>query len=376
MIDYVVRPGDTFYSIATAFGVTTDQLKSVNPEIADSNAIFVGQIIHIPEIYMRTIIEVNGYAFPDIDLHVLEDTLPYLTYLSLYSYQVMPDGSLAGIDDISIIQIAREALVAPLMVITNIVSNAGFSGALAHTILADRQVQYRLLDSIENFLSAHGYYGLNIDFEYIYPIDRLPYARFLRAVTERLRPLGYITIVTIPPKVSPWQLGTQYEAFDYSLIGFLADRVILSTYEWGYSFGPPLAVSPIEQVRSILNYAASVIPTQIILMGMPNYGYDWTLPYQASSIARTVSFNEAEALATRAGADIKFDPETQVSYFNYTDELGFAHVVWFDTEMGIRARLRFVDEYNLAGVSFWTINNFSPASYQTLNTMYDVRKVL
>lgn len=376
MIDYEVRPGDTFYSIATAFGVTTDQLLSVNPEIVDINTIFVGQVIHIPEIYMRPIIEVNGYAFPDIDLHILEDTLPYLTYLSLYSYQVMPDGSLAGIDDTLLIQIAREALVAPLMVITNITADSGFSSALAHTILTDDQVQNMLLNNIESFLSDHNYYGLNIDFEYIYPIDRLPYARFLRAITNRFRSLGYITIVTMPPKISPWQVGTQYEAFDYSLIGFLADRVILSTYEWGYAFGPPLAVAPIEQVRSTLNYAVSVVPTQIILMGMPNYGYDWTLPYQASSIARIVSFSEAEELAASTGADIKFDPETQVSYFNYTDESGFTHVVWFDAEMGIRARLRFVYEYNLAGISYWTVNNFSSANYQTLITMYDVRKVL
>ena len=376
MIDYIVRPGDTFYSIANAFGITTAYLQSANPEITSPYILTVGQVIHIPDIFARREIDVNGFAFPDIDAQVLMDTLPYLTYLSIFSYEVLSDGSLVGIDDTRLIQAARQAGVAPMMVITNIQANAGFSSALAHTILTDRQVQRTLLDNIIAVLEEKSYYGVNIDFEYVYPMERLAFNEFIQMVTGRLRALGYFTAITVAPKVNAGQLGVQYEAYDYSALGILFDRVILATYEWGYTFGPPIATSPIEQVQRVLDYAVSVIPSQKILMGMPNYGFDWTLPYQAFSSARTVSFHEAEALAAREGAEIRFDPGTQVSFFNYVDDAGVQHVVSFDNEMGIRYRLAFVASYNLGGVSFWTINNFSPASYQTLNTMYDVRKVL
>lgn len=376
MIDYIVRPGDTFYSIANAFGITTAYLQSANPEITSPYILTVGQVIHIPDIFARREIDVNGFAFPDIDAQVLMDTLPYLTYLSIFSYEVLSDGSLFGIDDTRLIQAARQAGVAPMMVITNIQANAGFSSALAHAILTDRQVQQTLLDNIIAVLEEKSYYGVNIDFEYVYPMERLAFNEFIQMVTGRLRALGYFTAITVAPKVNAGQLGVQYEAYDYSALGILFDRVILATYEWGYTFGPPIATSPIEQVQRVLDYAVSVIPSQKILMGMPNYGFDWTLPYQAFSSARTVSFHEAEALAAREGAEIRFDPGTQVSFFNYVDDAGVQHVVSFDNEMGIRYRLAFVASYNLGGVSFWTINNFSPASYQTLNTMYDVRKVL
>ncbi len=376
MIDYVVRPGDTLISIAQAFSIAPALLQSMNPELADvSDFSIVGQVIRIPYIFMRRMIEVNGYAFPNIDSQVLLDTLPYLTYLSLFSYQVLSDGSLVGIDDTPLIQTARQAKVAPMMVITNI-EESGFSGDLAHTILTDIQIQQTLINNVINLMKSKNYYGLNVDFEYIYPVDRGAFSRFLQICTDRLRPLGYILSVSVAPKVSDQQRGVQYDAFDYPTIGGIADQVIILTYEWGHTFGPPLAVSPIDQVRHVLDYAVSVIPSPNILMGMPNYGYDWTLPYQAYTAARTLSFTEAEELAVSKDAEIRFDVASQASYFNYVDEMGIRHVVWFDNEMGIRSRLELVRTYNLGGVSFWTVNSFSPASYQTINTMFDVRKVL
>ena len=31
------------------------------------------------------------------------------------------------------------------------------------------------------------------------------------------------------------------------------------TFEWGYTYGPPMAVAPLPQVRAVLDYAVSVI---------------------------------------------------------------------------------------------------------------------
>ena len=99
-------------------------------------------------------------------------------------------------------------------------------------------------------------------------------------VTERLHSLGYIVTTALAPKTSAGQMGLLYEAHHYPVHGRLADHVILMTYEWGYTYGPPMAVSPLNQVRRVLNYAVTAIPPEKILMGMPNYGYDWMLPYR------------------------------------------------------------------------------------------------
>jgi spore germination protein len=186
-------------------------------------------IIPLPPEKMRAIY-VNGFAFPSIDPGVLQSTLPYLSFLSLFSYQVRPDGSLKPIDDTRAVQTARSAGVAPLMTITNIEEGDGFDSELARSLLSDRQTQEVLLNNIVAVLQEKGYAGLVVDFEYIYPEDRQNYSNFISRTVSKLRPLGYQTAVAVAPKLSAGQTGLLYEAHDYPSLGALADFIILMTY--------------------------------------------------------------------------------------------------------------------------------------------------
>ncbi len=374
---HMVALGESLYSIGNQYGVSVDALLRANPEIPQSGIIYPGQVINIPSPIQKIgSMEVNGYTFPSIDMEVLRKTLPYLTYLSIFSYEVRPDGSLSTLNAQPLIEAAREANVAPLMVITNIEEGGSFSSDLARTILTDQEVQETLLDNIVQTLENENYYGLDIDFEYIYPEDREAYNDFLRTTRERLEPLGYAITTALAPKISATQQGLLYEAHDYPVHGALADHVIPMTYEWGYTYGPPLAVAPISEVRKVLNYAVSAIPSEKILMGIPNYGYDWTLPYVPDTAAQAISNVEAVNRAVRNGAAIQYDQTAQAPYYNYYDEAGIEHIVWFEDARSIEAKLRLVNEYDLGGVSYWTIGRYFPQNWQVLTAMYDVEKVL
>lgn len=137
-----------------------------------------------------------------------------------------------------------------------------------------------------------------------------------------------------------------------------------------------MAVAPIREVRRVLDYAVTAIPREKILMGMPNYGYDWTLPYRQGTAARTVSNTGAVDSAYNRGAAIRYDEPSQAPFYNYYDAQGSRHVVWFDDARSVSARLRLVSEYRLGGVSYWTINRYFPQNWLVLNSMYNVRKVL
>ena len=130
-IPHIVRRGDSLYSISRAYRVDLEQLKSANPTITSPYILSIGQVVNVPvPTKKRGLIYVNGYAFPNINMATLEKTLPYLTYLSIFSHQARPDGSLIPINDTRLIETARNANVAPLMVVTNIEEVQAFQANL------------------------------------------------------------------------------------------------------------------------------------------------------------------------------------------------------------------------------------------------------
>ena len=80
--------------------------------------------------------------------------------------------------------------------------------------------------------------GLDIDFEYIMADDRQAYADFVKRTTQIMNQFGYQVTVALAPKTSAEQTGLLYEGVDYRLLGEAANRVLLMTYEWGYTYDP------------------------------------------------------------------------------------------------------------------------------------------
>ncbi len=372
---HAVNRGDTLYSIARRYDVNLSRLIAANPQIANPNRIYPGQTVAIPTDgrQMREII-VNGYITDATD-STLNATLPYLTFLSPFSYRSDLLGNLTPTFNLDITLSAGQR-TANLLTLTNLLDAGGFSGQIAHAILTDSDVQDKFLENVEALLRQGGWYGINVDFEYIYQFDRDSYNQFLRRLTQRMHQLGYIVVTALAPKLSDNQQGLLYSAHDYAFHGQTADYVILMTYEWGYTYGPAMAVAPLDKVRQVLDYATQVIPAEHILMGVPNYGYDWTLPFAQGTAARSLSNIDAVTLAGQVKAGIQYDQTAQSPFFRYYDGDSRQHEVWFEDARSLRGKYSLVNEYGLAGVSFWNLNNLFRTNFIVLESMFSVEKVL
>ena len=95
-------------------------------------------------------------------------------------------------------------------------------------------------------------------------------------------------------------------------------------------------------------------------MGIPNYGYQWALPYVQGVPASSLGNVAAVELAARYHAEILFDETAMVPYFYYTDENFQEYVVWFEDARSIRAKLQTALDYGFYGVSYWTVMRFFP----------------
>ena len=299
---------------------------------------------------------VNGYAYPSISKETLEWWLPRLSWVAAFSYGFTEDGNLINLEDANLIIPATEAGVRPMMVLTPLDADGNFNDNIAIRVFENPDAQQNLIGNIEANIKNKNMGGVDFDFEYLAAGYADDYVELVGRTRGRLRPQGYLTTVALAPKVSTDQPGLLYQGHDYAGMGQAADYCLLMTYEWGYTYGPPLPVSPINSVRRVLDYGVTQIPPEKILMGMSNYGYDWRLPFvQGESKAEKLTNYQALARAEYYGVDVQYDEEAQAPFFTYTSPDGSEHIVWFEDERSWRARLALVEEYGLAGISIWNI---------------------
>ncbi len=374
---YWVQPGDSLFSIAQRFGLNYQELASING-IPVNFPLNVGFRLYIPPRSKLTK-EINAYVEPrDSVTPALEnaarDAAPYLTYLAPFSFQALRDGSLKEPPLNQFPAIAEANNNVLMMVITN-QENDQFSDELGRILLNDQEIQTKFLDNIVSIAQKYGFRDIHFDFEFLRPEDREAYNNFLRRAKQRFNEQGWLLSTALAPKTSAEQEGLWYEAHDYRAHGEIEDFVVLMTYEWGYSGGPPMAVSPISEVEKVLNYALTEMPPSKIMMGQNLYGYDWTLPYvEGGQYARAISPQQAIALAREHNAEIQFDPIAQAPYFYYVDDEGKNHEVWFEDARSIQAKFNLLKRLNLRGISYWKLSFAFPQNWLLIQDNFNIVK--
>lgn len=373
---YVVKPGDNIDSIAAETGVSTGQLIYDN-QLVYPYELAVGQALLIntgsSETGTGRNIRVSGYAYPFISSWVLEQTLPYLSELPIFSYGFTAAGELIPPeygDDAWMIDAALRYGVQPILTLTPFGPDGNFNNQLISSVVNNLEYRENLIQNLLETVQEKGYQGVDIDFEYILASDRDAFTAFVREVADTMRANGYHTSVALAPKTSADQRGLLYEGKDYRALGEAADHVLLMTYEWGYTYGPPMAVAPINQVRRVVEFALTQIPAEKIDLGIPNYGYDWPLPYERGVTAATTIGNvQAVRIAVSYGAQILFDETARSPYFRYVDE-GVEHEVWFEDVRSLRAKFDLIREYGLRGCGYWTIMQWFRANWELLRDTF------
>lgn len=374
---YIVKSGDTIDSIAESLDIDVNQLIYDNQliypyELAVGQALLVNRNVR----EATRSISVSGYAYPFISPWVLNQTLPYLSELPIFSYGFTAEGELIPPsygDDEPLIAAAINYSVQPILTLTPFGPDGRFNNRLINSVVNNVEYRDNLIQNLLEIMNIKGYVGVDVDFEYILPEDRDAFTEFVGELADVMRANGYHTSVALAPKISKDQKGLLYEGKDYQALGEIADHVLLMTYEWGYTYGPPMAVAPLNQVRRVVEYAITEISPDKIDLGIPNYGYDWPLPYERGETkAETIGNIQAIRIAVENGAVIYFDEVAKSPYFNYVRD-GFEHEVWFEDVRSLQAKFDLIKEYELRGAGYWTIMQWFRANWQLLyNNFYHI----
>lgn len=370
---HTVQPGESLWSIASRYNTTVQALVEAN-HIQNANMILVGMTLVIPR--AKPTIEVNAYTYQtnEAAVNTLNQIGPLLTYFSPFAYMIREDGSLEPFDDSEMLVAAVEQGAVPMLSITNFTSTEAGSN-LSHVVLSNPELQENLINNVLAVMDEKGYKVLNVDFENVLPEDRENYNQFLQLAVDRLHPRGYLVSTALAPKESAEQGGLLYEAHDYEAHGRITDFVILMTYEWGYRKGPPQAISPINRMENVVQYALTVIPANKIFLGFQIYARDWLLPHVEGQEAETYSPQEAIRRATKYGAVIQYNETAQSPFFRYVDENGNWHEVWFEDARSAQAKFDLTKKYNLRGISYWALGFPYPQNWVLLKDNFNIKKL-
>jgi spore germination protein len=373
---YVVLEGDTLADIAGKNGITVLQLLRNNPYLSDREYIYPGEMLVISyEGDKIGDIATNGFAYPFIDLGVLRKTLPFLTYLTVFSYQVTAEGNINEIDDEDIIRTAKEYGVAPVMMLVASVTDQTEETEVIRTILTSLSIQERFFRNLLRILEEKGYYGVSISTPYIYPRDRTYYDAFVAELTRRVSGAGFKVFDTFSIRVFQLLTGTIFQGLQYPDLGREVDGITLISYEWGYSLGVPPGTVSMETFRRFLGDILEVIPSDKTQIGVSVIGYVWRLPYiPGTSRGMAISYNAAIELALENNAEIQYDDTTNSAYFQYVSADEYVVRFWDARSMNTFAGL--VPEFDLNGIGIWNIMTFFPQLWMVINAQYNIRSVL
>lgn len=373
-VSHTVAQGETLTSIGREYGMTAADILRKNPYLLEQEFLYPGQVLVISYTEPKEgTMWLMGYAYPFIKNEILNEVLLYIAQLLVFSYGftrmgdlIVPEGEQRLIDR------TLEYRKTPILVLTPFSETGTFSNQLVKAVAEDLPMQERLIENLLSTVRQKGYGGVDVDFEYILPEDREGYAAFVQNLKHALEPEGYQVSVALAPKIAADQQGLLYEGVDYALLGEAADYVFLMTYEWGYVYGPPMAVAPIQKVRQVLDYAVTEVPAEKIIMGIPNYAYDWPLPYEKGvTKAQTIGNTQAIDIAREQGVGIQFDEIAMAPFFRYEMQ-GVQHEVWFEDVRSIKAKLDAVKEYNFFGAGYWNLMRPFRANWLFADSRYEL----
>lgn len=236
---HIVQQGETLFTIAQKYGISVNQIYRNNlivrgiPIVSPGIQLTITTDSELVGSYMT-----GGYAYPFIDITLLNTTLPFMSGLMPFTYGFNEDGSLVMLNDNTLVARAKIYGTRPVMHLSTLTEEGNFSVELAESFLNNRSLWDTLIDNILINIRQKGYYGLDIDFEFLGAANAAKYAAFVGLARNRLNAQGYPVLVALAPKIRVDQPGILYEGHDYKALGNAANTVLLMTYEWGYTYGP------------------------------------------------------------------------------------------------------------------------------------------
>jgi spore germination protein YaaH len=283
--------------------------------------------------------------------HSLRTFAPYLNQIPTDVFAIDAQGKVSGSAPAGVLAFARSHGMQTFATVSNF-GNSGFVPFIAHNILTHPTIRAQAIANMLAVVQLYDYSGVNIDFEAVPRTDRAAFTKFITEVGKAMHGAGYLSVISVPAELQDDPNDSWSGAFDFKALAPHLDILQLMTYDENGPWGPPGPVAGLDWVEPCVQFAASVVPSSKISMGLPAYGYDWNL---SNGTGVQVDWKNIPALMAKFDASPQWDANSSSPYFTYTTPGGSNHVVWYENSQSVPLKTALVNTYNLAGVSVFAL---------------------
>ncbi len=373
--NYTVQVGDFLWKISKRFNIPYPEIIALN-NLKPPYVVFPGEVIKIPRKNRKKEVKTLPFFQPGKNYtqyyDYIKEISPELTYIAVFDVRTDKEGNLINEIPKDLDSFIKSNNIAPLPVVSNF-DGENFNKDLAREVLTNHMDQ--LINNIVDLTLKENYEGIILDFENLYPQDRNLFNSFVKKLSEKLHENNKVLGMAIAPKWEDWSDRPWVGFFDYEELGKYLDIAYIMTYEWGWSGGDPQPIAPLPNMKRVLDYALTKMPSDVIFMGMNLYGYDWKVYEYKQESAKTVTLKTAYKLAIDNNAQILWNNKSKTPYFRYTDGEGDLHEVHFEDALSQLYKHELARDLNLEGFGYWVLNTRIAPTWYILRDLFKVRKV-
>jgi len=246
-----------------------------------------------------------------------------------------------------------------------------FDNGQLHALATTPGAGERLGSLLTDLIRAKNMDGANLDFEGTGSDDRAAFATFVTHVASTLHAAN-----------PHWQVSADTYAgsaadsgsfYDVAAMAPALDAFFVMAYDM-YGDGThaqpnaPLAGYPSNDTDAMAAYT-SVVPPSKVLLGMPFYGYDFTVSdNQPNSAASGDPSPQSYASIVAGNHPVMWDTRGQVPFTSYQDGSKAWHELYYDNPQSLALKSQLVNRFKLRGLGVWALgmDGNDPAMMQAL----------
>jgi spore germination protein len=289
-----------------------------------------------------------------------------LTGTSPWVYGVRPDGEISphlsnpSAEDTKNLESIYASGLTTIPTVANHF-DGGWQYAPIARMLHDPAVMRNHIEDLTALAVSQNFAGIDIDYEELRGVDRTAFTEFVTRLGEALHSKGKQLAVTVSAKTSDAGNSEPNRAQDYGAIARAADEVRVMAYDYRWETSEPGPIAPGFWVRDVLAYATTQIEPDKIVLGVPVYGYDWSV-----GVAPPVSWARAHELSQQHNAEVQWDAQSETPWFRYW-EGDSEHTVWFENAYSSAVKFQLAREFGVRGVYLWVFGPEDQLLWKKLN---------